>query len=439
MRDVYKFHVTSHNLRPEKGLLSDPVSNNTLKIVAAGSAFAVILLAASQLSTAEPYIPFAIGGALAFWLRAEPQREEWMWWLAGLVGVGLVLHRPANPDPVLWVAWAAAAVGFASLLMFLMRFAAQPATRRQTLLTGIVPILLVPAYVFSAQKMLIIAQAMHATTLDLYLYAFDGSLGFQPSFLVGRLMAGNIVFREVCAVAYYALPLAMGVAYAASIDVKRGKAAWRLLGMFVAAGLFGWVFYNFFPATGPRYVFVKAFPRLELPYDSLKRLLLEPITINQNFPRNAMPSLHMTWVYLIWWNLRSRSGVARSVVIAFVLLTALGTMGTGEHYFIDLIVAYPFALMVQGVCSALPWRSRTRWIAVGFGCVATLIWNLALRHSDIFLASRVFPWAAVVATLVATEWLRRKMVDDLSNSNAGPSAGVVADATLSEAPTVAPA
>ncbi len=373
----------------------------------------IVLSAASQLTTAEPYIPFAIGGALAFWLRVEPQRREWFWWLAGLIAVAIVLRRPANSDPVLWVAWAAEGLGFASLLMFIVRLVVIPETRKQTLLTGIVPILLVPAYVFSAQKMLIIAQAMQATTMDLYLYAFDGSLGFQPSFLVGRLMAGNIVFRETCAVAYYSLPLAMGVAYAASIDMKRGKAAWRLLILFVVAGLFGWMFYNFFPATGPRYVFVKAFPRLELPYESLKRLFLEPIKINQDFPRNAMPSLHMTWAYLIWWNLRSRSWIARSVVIAFVVLTALGTMGTGEHYFIDLIVAYPFALMVQGICSELPLGSRMRWVGVGFGCSVTLIWNLALRHADIFLASRIFPWAAVVATLGLTEWLRRKMFNDV--------------------------
>jgi PAP2 superfamily protein len=426
----------SDSVSPDS-LSPDPV-RKVFNIAAAVLGLLIILTAAALLDTAEPYIPFAIGGAVAFWLRAEPSRMEWMWWLLSLIAIALVLRYPATPDPILWAAMAAAACGFASLLMFIVRFILNPGQRNQIFMAGILPILLVPAYVYSAQKMLIIAQTLQVTTLDLYLYAFDGSLGFQPSYWVGRLLMDHPWVGIVCRLAYYALPLAMGVAYAGSVDVKRGKPSWRLLILFVFAGLFGWAFYNLFPATGPHFVFPHAYPRLELSYEKLHRLFLEPINVNQDFPRNAMPSLHMTWMYLIWWNFRTRSWVARVGVIAFVLLTALGTLGGGEHYFIDVVVAYPFALMVQSVCADLPMKSRMRWIGTAFGCATTLLWDFALRHDNVFLRSRAIPWAAVIVTLVATELVRRKLFDASGERSTAVPLGE-SDSGGSGAPYLAPA
>jgi hypothetical protein len=45
----------------------------------------------------------------------------------------------------------------------------------------------------------------------------------------------------------------------------------------------------------------------------------------------------------------------------FVVLTAFATLGTGEHYFIDLVVAYPFSVMMQSLCAfPLRWSQRER-------------------------------------------------------------------------------
>jgi hypothetical protein len=321
--------------------------------------------------------------------------------------VAMLMPFPKVADPVLWVSSMAGLTGIASFAMLILRLI-WSSTERKSVLAALIPASLLPLYILSAQNILIIAQAMHATTLDLYLFKFDGSLGFQPSFWVGSLFIKSFALKWVCLLVYYSLPLAMGVAYAASADVRQGTRSWYTLSLFVVAGLLGWAFYNFFPATGPRFVFGADFPRFSLPYSSLPKLVVEPIRIAQTIPRNAMPSLHMTWVLLIWWNLRRTSVFAGMITFLYVLLTALGTLGIGEHYLIDLIVAFPFALMVQSVCMDWSSRSEMRWVALFSGLALTLIWNVVLKHPEMFLVSRVLPWAAILATLLITDFVRRR-------------------------------
>ncbi len=57
--------------------------------------------------------------------------------------------------------------------------------------------------------------------------------------------------------------------------------------------------------------------------------------------RNCMPSLHMTWAILLWR--AAKPGWARYGMAFFALLTAVSTLTTGEHYFIDLLAAIPLA------------------------------------------------------------------------------------------------
>jgi len=117
-----------------------------------------------------------------------------------------------------------------------------------------------------------------------------------------------------------------------------------------------------------------------------------------------MPSLHLAWVLLVWWNSRGLSRWIRAIAMTFVILTAMATIGTGEHYFVDLVVAFPFSLMVQALCSySLPIRSGERRTAFLFGTFVTLIWLAMLSFSSgIFWISAVVPWAMVIATVGAS-------------------------------------
>jgi hypothetical protein len=117
--------------------------------------------------------------------------------------------------------------------------------------------------------------------------------------------------------------------------------------------------------------------------------------------RNAIPSLHMAWVLLVWWNSRGLARWIRAIALVFVVLTVMATLGTGEHYFIDLVVAFPFSLMVQALCSySQPFRSGPRRNAMLFGTFVTLIWLALLSFSTtLFWSSPVVPWTMVVATV----------------------------------------
>jgi hypothetical protein len=128
--------------------------------------------------------------------------------------------------------------------------------------------------------------------------------------------------------------------------------------------------------------------------------------------RNAIPSLHMAWVLLVWWNSRGLARWIRAIALLFVVLTVMATLGTGEHYFIDLVVAFPFSLMVQALCSySQPFRSGARRNAFLFGTFVTLIWLALLSFTTtIFWTSPVLPWTMIVATVAPSIWLWNRLV-----------------------------
>jgi hypothetical protein len=169
------------------------------------------------------------------------------------------------------------------------------------------------------------------------------------------------------------------------------------------------IFYNVLPALGPAHLFGKAFPWHPLTVEQSSRLFLEPMPLSG--APNAIPSLHMAWVLLVWWYSRGLSCWERSVAFAFVFFTVLATMGTGEHYFIDLVVAFPFALLMEALCSfELPFKEPRRLTALGWGLFVTLGWLLALRFSvHAFWHSPAIPWILCAATVAVSLFFEGKL------------------------------
>jgi sulfite exporter TauE/SafE len=90
----------------------------------------------------------------------------------------------------------------------------------------------------------------------------------------------------------------------------------------------------------------------------------------------------------------------------------MATLGTGEHYFVDLVVAFPFALMVQALCTySLPFSSGPRRAAFLFGTFVTLIWMAVLSFTvSIFWISPILPWTAIVATVAPSILLWNRLM-----------------------------
>jgi hypothetical protein len=109
-------------------------------------------------------------------------------------------------------------------------------------------------------------------------------------------------------------------------------------------------------------------------------------------------------VLLVWWYSRGLSWWERSISLLFLFFTVLATLGTGEHYFIDLIVAFPFALLIESMCAfSMKVTDRHRALAFCVGLASTLGWFALLRHElHFFWISPILPWSFCVATVLLT-------------------------------------
>lgn len=163
--------------------------------------------------------------------------------------------------------------------------------------------------IFLVVSGLSLSSVVHATpvTFDAQLARLD--LGIAPavrSWCQARTWA-------ICPLeaAYGALPLAVmiGATLAAKSDRKRMLLAAAIGGVLVVP------WYLILPAVGPAHV--------GQPYA----------------PRNCMPSMHVTWAAVTWTNSR---GATRLFAGAFVAITVLATLATGEHYTPDLVAALPW-------------------------------------------------------------------------------------------------
>jgi hypothetical protein len=188
--------------------------------------------------------------------------------------------------------------------------------------------------------------------LDLYIAAIDGSLGFQPSFFIGALVARHVSLYCAIALAYGGMPMAMLAVYAAYLWRRPAAETVRLLQTFVVAFLGGMAVFALCPVCGPRYAFPAQFP-----FHPPSAIVPRPVAIAA--PPNAVPSLHMTTALLILWF--ARHWIAgRLLAVVFLALTVLATLGAGEHYLFDLIVAVPYSVAAWWCVPHLSWLCA-RW------------------------------------------------------------------------------
>jgi hypothetical protein len=355
----------------------------------------------------DAFFAFALASVVIIHLRIRPRWSEVALITGGTAFLAVVdfqiLHYP--PRIMAWFSF----LGLSSFVIMAVRSVWSP--ERRLLLDGWVPAALFVLSDYFASNMLERTANAHPKTLDLYLLSFDGSLRVQLAFLVGQYYSRIPWFHIAAILAYVGLAIPIAVVYAGRL-VRYREGAFPSMLAFLIAGPLGILCYNLFPACGPHSLFAQAFPFHPLSATDLPRLALEPVPIAG--ARNAIPSLHLAWTLLAWWYSKGLSWIERCVALGFLALTALATLGTGEHWFVDLVVAFPFALMIQAACAyRLPWREPTRIAAFLLGSGATLGWLVTLRYgTKLFWTSPIVPWALVVAT-IALVCLRQAKLDSV--------------------------
>jgi hypothetical protein len=182
--------------------------------------------------------------------------------------------------------------------------------------------------------------AVRPKTMDGLFRSGDLWLGLDGYALSRFCLAHSWAYWSTVAV-YEFLPLALALAWLAS----RSR---TLVCGAIAGALAALPIYLVLPAAGPQY----AFNGWPLPGAQLVA------AVSKVHPRNCMPSMHFTWAALAALNVRGRW---RAPFVIYAALMGLATVAGGEHYFVDVIAAVPFALVVQWAAGQMPaWWARLR-------------------------------------------------------------------------------
>jgi hypothetical protein len=333
-----------------------------------------------------PFLAFSVIGAAVVHFSTRPRPVEAVITavLASILGIAYVGSRGViGQYPASGLVGPAAFLGLASMLVLGWKACRSTAALHPLLLATFCPALVILTNVALAAII-----PWQPRVFDLFLYRFDGLLGIQSSFVAGRWFAASPFLENLCFLVYAALPLAELLIFLLFVRGQRMPA--NPLVLFLVAGIAGFALYQVCPATGPVHVFGAEFPNYPPPALPVQTMILDDL------PRNAIPSLHSAWALLIWWSVRYCRNWIRCLTTVFLALTLLATLGLGEHYLIDLVVALPFAVSAMAACAG----QYRRAIAAGS---LTFSWLFYLRFGlPVFPVSPLGAWMAVLATLIVS-------------------------------------
>lgn len=367
---------------------------------------ALVLNAATHLDFRHPFIAYGFGGVFLLHVSAvrSPKRLALLGALGALLAAWVVwgrYHDLATLSVQVMGAFGLASLFLLSCAVFWNGRQREPASYR-----ALLPAIVLTLLVLGAQSALNTASFLHRDTLDFYAFAFDGSLGFQPSFVLARFVNSKPWMLPLAKVSYEGVPLAIAALYAGFMR-RRDQPIWEIIAVLFVSTMMGYAFFNVFPVCGPSYAFGREFPGVAVSYAALRQFTVAKASLPLAFPRNGVPSLHLTWALLIWLNTRSLPRWARWASLALVLATAFDTLASGEHYLFDLVVALPFTLWMQAwMARTVSIRDRRRWLPAVCGCALFLAWLAIGRFGlPLMMAGRALAWLLVIASsAVSLAW-----------------------------------
>jgi hypothetical protein len=202
---------------------------------------------------------------------------------------------------------------------------------------------------------------------------------------------------------YGSVPIAVALCYA----LQRATLPAVPLTVWLAS-VIGFAMYFHVPVVGPPHTFphyyASFWPSADAEYDASPHA---PVGV----PRNCMPSLHAVWAYLIVFATRGLRRAIRSAAFAYAALTLVAAIEIGRHWFIDLVVAFPFAVAVQAlVTTSIPLRTPERLAAtVGGAALAAGLIGLMYAQPLRFPLSEAIHWLAMIVALAVAAVLWRRL------------------------------
>ena len=231
---------------------------------------------------------------------------------------------------------------------------------------------------------------LHPHIYDLYALKFDAAAGWGITPYLDKVVDSIFGAKQILELSYGYTPAAFLALSLFQLREYRKHVPNALL-LWVVLSLCALIAYNFFPVTGPKYLFGHDgfIAKLRSP----EFLPLDELLGQDGYPRNGMPSMHFGWmfaVFFVWINSATRMW-SRVMLGMLTLFVALATLYLGEHYVIDLIVAVPFVLAgVALTTTNVPFRHTERWGTVVGGFACWFVWVCLLRTQIVFFLEH--PW-----------------------------------------------
>jgi len=342
------------------------------------------------------------GAALIFLASARGAREIVSAALAA-PALAVLVHVARSPSSRSALVSIATGVGAAAVITAAAAAAASRGNARELAIRRLAAVITMPALVVIAGIFLQESAGWHVLTFDGVLASVDRSFGVDPSAAAGVLVRRSAALWWTCKLVYDSLPMALCAVAAARWRRFGPNDRDHVLIAIVVACIAGQFVSQLVPASGPRFLWGAAFP--------MSAGSLSPAGDLSNISpaefRNAFPSLHMTGALLVAWSARPFGRAVRLLACLYVAVTVVATLGSGEHYLVDLIVAAPFALAIRlGV-------RREAVKRVGLLLALVLAWTLLIL-SDAAILIRVpaipvsLSIVSILVTLVPIEAARRK-------------------------------
>jgi len=230
-------------------------------------------------------------------------------------------------------------------------------------------------------------------SLDWTLWLVDKNFG-RPEVALAAYFLNHHLAGAVIRLLYWAIPLAGVIVYLA---LPNSAGIRRKFCIASGCGSLLLPFYGICPAAGPVYLFGNSFP-YGIPTTDPTNQVQWALPHGGCLWMNCAPSGHVAWALVMFWFARRYCGkAAQTGAAAFLLSTCLATLALGEHYFIDLILALPFA-------AGLYLLADRMWMKAAVSWTVTLAWLFAIRAGWAVEIPSYIGWALCFATLIGV-WI----------------------------------
>lgn len=229
----------------------------------------------------------------------------------------------------------------------------------------------------AARTMLKISPIIFPATHDLYFFNLELAFGNLSNVVAKIHFDSHKWFSSVVEGVYTVLG-ALFLPFLALLYREKKSSSLNGWRVFLFPFAIAWICYSWLPASGPVYLFPNDFPHdVGVPVEGAGLVTIVSAA------RNAMPSMHFTGaIFILMLAAALRRKWIFALAVPFVVITAWATLAVGEHYVIDLVVAFPFAAALGLFLMNPPrWKTSPRWQhALQWAAAITFVlWMLLLR------------------------------------------------------------